>query len=137
MAFISGKKLKMSVVFDKDGNALPVTLIETATDALKEGEFVKINGVSKGKGFQGVVKRWGFHGGPRTHGQKHSEREPGSIGSKRIGPVAKGKKMAGRTGGKRVTLKNLRIIMVDKEKNVMAVKGAIPGNRGSRLKISF
>jgi large subunit ribosomal protein L3 len=91
--------------------------------------------ISKGKGFQGVVKRHGFGGGPRTHGQKHSEREPGSIGGGLRNKVPKGMRMAGRTGGDRITIKNLEIIGVDKENNQLLIKGAIPGRRGTLIEI--
>jgi large subunit ribosomal protein L3 len=96
---------------------------------------VQISGISKGKGFQGVVKRHGFGGGPRTHGQKHSEREPGSIGTGGMQRVMKGKSMGGRMGSDRITQKNLKVIFVDKERNVILIKGAIPGRRGSLVEI--
>jgi len=99
------------------------------------GDVVAVSGVSKGKGFQGVVKRHGFHGGRRTHGQKHSEREPGSIGATGPQRVFKGTRMAGRMGGDRVTVKNLRVLAVDKDKNEMLVSGAIPGRRGTLVEI--
>src|SRR3989344_5707388 len=101
----------------------------------KEGDTVAITGVSKGKGFQGVVKRHKFAGGPRTHGQKHSEREPGSIGGGLRTHVPKGMRMAGRMGGDRITQKNLKVVFVDKENNIMLVKGAIAGKRGSLVEI--
>lgn len=206
MTFILGTKLKMSIVFNKEGKAIPVTMVkagparivdiktpekdgysavqlafgakkiknlkkpqrkklekplskeqgfcflkefrvkqeelknyklgeEIGINVFKEGDMLKIRGISKGKGFQGVVKRWGFHGGPRTHGQKHSEREAGSIGSKRPGPVAKGKKMAGRMGGEKITIRNLKIETIDAKNSIMAIKGAIPGNRGTLVEI--
>ncbi len=101
----------------------------------QEGDKVIVSGISKGKGFQGVVKRHGFHGGPRTHGQKHSEREPGSIGIGGIQRVLKGMRMAGRMGSDRITVKNLKIIKVDKEKNQMLISGAVPGRKGTLLEI--
>ena len=100
-----------------------------------KGDVVTVSGVSKSKGFQGVVKRHGFHGGPRSHGQKHSEREPGSIGGGLRNKVPKGMRMAGRTGGERITIKNLEIIGVDGENNQLIVKGAIPGRRGTLIEI--
>lgn len=100
-----------------------------------EGDNVEVSGISKGKGFQGVVKRHGFHGGPRTHGQKHSEREPGSIGAGGKQRVFKGKRMAGRMGGDRITVKNLKVLKIDKENNEMLVAGAIPGRRGTLIEI--
>jgi large subunit ribosomal protein L3 len=101
----------------------------------QEGDKVEISGVTKAKGFQGVVKRHGFRGGPRTHGQKHSEREPGSIGATAPQRVFKGTRMAGRMGGNRITVKNLKIIKVDKDKNELWISGAVPGRRGTLLEI--
>ncbi len=99
-----------------------------------EGEKVNVIGVSKGKGFTGVVKRYGFSKGPETHGSRH-HRKPGSIGSMYPQRVVKGKKLPGRSGADQVTIKNLQVIRVDLEKNLLAVKGAIPGVRGSLLVI--
>ncbi len=99
------------------------------------GDLLQVSSVSKGKGFQGVVKRHGFHGGPRTHGQKHSEREPGSIGGGLRTHVPKGMRMAGRMGSDRITQKNLKVVLVDKENNLMLVKGAIAGRRGTLVEI--
>lgn len=100
-----------------------------------KGDTVDVSGISKGKGFQGVVKRHGFHGGPRAHGQKHSEREPGSIGGGLRNRVPKGMKMAGRMGSDMVTVKNLKVLEVDAENNILLVKGAIPGKRGTLIEI--
>jgi large subunit ribosomal protein L3 len=100
-----------------------------------EGEKVEISSISKGKGFQGVVKRHGFGGGPRTHGQKHSEREPGSIGGGLRNRVPKNMRMAGRMGGDRVTVKNLKIVKVDASNNRLYIKGAVPGRRGTLVEI--
>jgi large subunit ribosomal protein L3 len=99
------------------------------------GDKVQVTSVSKGKGFQGVVKRHGFHGGPRTHGQKHSEREPGSIGGGLRTHVPKGMRMAGRMGSDRITQKNLQVVLVDKENNLILIRGAIAGKRGSLVEI--
>ena len=99
------------------------------------GEKVKVSGISKGKGFQGVVKRWGFSGRNATHGVKHEERKPGSIGSAFPQRVIKGKKMPGRMGNERVTIKNLEIVDIDKEKNLLVIKGGIPGKRGGLVEI--
>ncbi|MFH0987415.1 MAG: 50S ribosomal protein L3 [Patescibacteria group bacterium] len=109
---------------------------EISASAFSEGDKVKISGISKGKGFQGVVKRWGFAGLPKTHGTKHMMRGPGSIGAGGAERVFKGKKMGGRMGGERVTISDVKIIKVDKEKNLIAVKGAVPGSRGVLLEIS-
>ncbi len=109
---------------------------EINVSIFKEGDIVKISGISKAKGFQGVVKRWGFHGSSKTHGTKHTLRKPGSIGATDPARVFKGKKMAGRMGGGRITVKNLKIVKIDKDKNLLAVKGAVPGRRGTLLEIS-
>ncbi len=100
-----------------------------------KGDTVIVTGVSKGKGFQGVVKRHGFAGGPRTHGQKHSEREPGSIGGGLRNRVPKGMRMAGRMGGDRITVRNLKVVGVDVENNQLLIKGAIPGRRGTLVEV--
>ena len=99
------------------------------------GEIVRVSGISKGKGFQGVVKRHGFSGANATHGTKHNERAPGSIGSAWPQRVFKGKKMAGRMGSDRVTVKGLEIIEVDKDQNILAINGALPGRKGTLLEI--
>lgn len=101
------------------------------------GDIVRVSAISKGKGFQGVVKRHGFKGGPRSHGQKHSEREPGSIGGagRQGGRVAKGKRMAGRMGGDRVTVRNLAVLAVDAGENRIIISGAVPGRRGTIVEI--
>jgi large subunit ribosomal protein L3 len=106
-------------------------------DAFAVGDNINVSAVSKGKGFQGVVKRHGFHGGPRSHGQKHSEREPGSVGGggRSGGKVIKGMRMAGRTGSDRVTVKNLKILGIDAGSNTMLVSGAVPGRRGTLVEI--
>lgn len=109
---------------------------EVKASVFNENDKVDVTGISKGKGFQGVVKRWGFHGGPKTHGQSDRHRAPGSIGSGTTpGRVYKGKKMAGRMGGDVQTIKNLKIIVVDEENNLIAVKGAVPGKKGSLVMI--
>lgn len=101
----------------------------------EKGDKIIVSSTSKGKGFQGVVKRHGFKGGQRTHGQKHSEREAGSIGATWPQRVLKGKRMAGRMGTERITIKNLRVLDVDTENNIILVKGAIPGNRGVLVEV--
>jgi large subunit ribosomal protein L3 len=101
----------------------------------KEGDYVEVAAISKGKGFQGVVKRHGFGGGPRTHGQKHSEREPGSIGGGLRTRVPKGMRMAGRMGGDRITVKNLKVLHIDTENNVIYIGGPIPGRKGTLVEI--
>ena len=202
MKFILGKKVKMSQIFDEEGNVIPVTIIEagpvTVTNIrtkdkhgyeavqvgflekkknikkpllgqfkklfqfLKEfrldkikkekdinfeigqeikaeifrpGEKVNVSGISRGKGFQGVVKRHHFKGSPKSHGTKDRWRAPGSIGSTTPQRVVKGRRMAGRAGGRRITIKNLEIIKVEPEKNLLYLKGAVPGKRGTLLEI--
>lgn len=192
--FILGQKLEMSQIFNKEGEVIPVTLLEVGpckvlqikteeTDGYEsfqigfkkiekskkikktmkgkefkylrefrngeglklgdeinisifnEGEKVKISGISKGKGFQGVVKRWGFKGKGTSHGVKHETRTGGSIGSRYPQRVIKGRKMPGRMGSERITVKNLKIVKIDKENNILAVKGAVPGRKGTLLEI--
>jgi large subunit ribosomal protein L3 len=99
------------------------------------GDVVTVSATSKGKGFQGVVKRHGFGGGPRTHGQKHSEREPGSIGGGLRTRVPVGMRMAGRMGSDRITVQNLKVIHIDPTENILYVSGAVPGRRGTLVEI--
>ena len=111
------------------GNVLDVSLFEA-------GEVVDVTGRSKGRGFQGGVKRHGFHGGPKTHGQSDRHRAPGSIGqSSDPSRVFKGTRMAGHMGDRQVTVKGLQILQVDSEKNLLIVKGAVPGARGEMVVI--
>lgn len=198
MKFLLGKKIGMSQLFNKNGNVVPITLIEAGpliitqirtkekdgyqavqvgfdsrarkiTKPLKghlkelgnfkylkefrisncnfqigdkidvsifnEGDKVKVSGISKGKGFQGAIKRHGFHGMPSSHGHKHVERSPGSIGQRFPQHTLKGTKMAGHMGAKRVTVRNLEVVKIDKENNMLAIKGAVPGRRGALLEI--
>ena len=195
-----GSKIEMSQVFDENGNAIPVTLIEAgpckvlqikteekdnyralqigflkrikklkktekgkefkflrefrlrqladgggenlkvgdeiSVSIFKEGEKVKVSGVSKGKGFQGAVKRWNFKGRASvSHGTKHELRTLGSVGSSFPERVIKGKKMPGRMGGDRITVSNLEIIKVRPENNLLILKGAVPGRKGTLLEI--
>ena len=143
----------MTQIFSETGEVFPVTVV-TPVEAKKgqtlstdsqgltlesfvEGEIVTVSGTSKGKGFQGVVKRHGFKGDSRSHGRKHSERTAGSIGGggRAGGRVIKGMRMAGRMGGERVTIKNLKIIKVLPETREIFIGGAIPGRRGSVVEI--
>ncbi len=106
-------------------------------DILKDVEKVSITSVSKGKGFQGGIKRWNFSRGPETHGSHH-HRKLGSIGAcAKPGRVAKGKKMAGRMGNEQVTVKNVKVCLLDNEKNLVCLKGAVPGPNGSTLVITI
>lgn len=131
-AFAVVRELRLSAAPERAlGDVLSVS------DVFQAGDQVTVSAVSKGKGFQGVVKRHGFHGGPRSHGQKHSEREPGSIGggARAGGRVAKGMRMGGRMGGERVTVKNLKVVAIDAEHNQLLVSGAVPGRKGTIVEI--
>ena len=125
--------------FFAEGQAFPVTFLwgkeGKLAEAFKEGDRVTLSGISKGKGFAGVVKRWHFKGRPATHGTKHELRTPGSVGTSFPERVIKGKKMPGRMGYERVTIKNLKVVKVNPEKNLLAVKGAVPGAKGTLLEI--
>ena len=99
------------------------------------GDKIVVSAVSKGKGFQGVVKRHNFAGGRASHGQKHSLREPGSIGATGPARVFKGTKMAGRMGSDKVTVKNLKVLQVNTEENVLLVSGAVPGRKGTLVEV--
>jgi large subunit ribosomal protein L3 len=103
---------------------------------LKQGDLVNVVGISKGRGFAGVVKRHHFSGGPKTHGQTDRHRAPGSIGATTWpGRVLKGKRMAGHMGNRRVTARKLKVVQADPERNLLLVKGAIPGANGGLLVI--
>jgi len=106
-----------------------------ALSAFAPGDIVSVSAISKGKGFQSVIKLHNFKGGPRSHGQKHSEREPGSIGGGLRNKVPKGMKMAGRMGSDRITVKNLKVVQVNPEANLILISGAVPGRRGTLVEI--
>lgn len=107
-------------------------------DVFEVGDWVDVVGLSKGRGFAGVVKRHGFRGGPKTHGQSDRLRAPGSIGaSADPGRVWPGTRMAGRMGGTRVTAQNQRVELVDAERNVLAVRGSVPGAKGSLVMVKL
>ncbi len=203
MIGILGKKIGMTTVFEKDGNAVPCTVIEAGpcyvtqikgmnrdgyesvqigfgekkeknstkpltgkfkkikvpvlrhlkeirdfplgelkegdtlkVDMFKEGDMVKVTGVSKGKGFQGVVKRHGFAGGVRTHGQSDRERAPGSIGgSSYPSRVFKGQRMAGRMGNDTISVRNMRVVKIFSDSNLILIKGAVPGAKTGLVEI--
>lgn len=104
---------------------------QITVEAFSEGQFVDVRGESKGKGFAGVVKRWNFSMQDATHGNSLSHRAPGSIGQNQTpGRVFKGKKMAGHMGARRVTVQNLQVVKVDAERNLLLIKGAVPGAPG-------
>lgn len=109
---------------------------EIFADIFKEGDVIQVQGITKGKGFQGVVKRYHFHGASKTHGTKHALRQPGSIGDTGIQRVAKGKRMAGRTGGDTYTMIHVKVARIDRENNLIFLQGSIPGRQGTLLKIT-
>jgi large subunit ribosomal protein L3 len=127
-AFATLREFRTDAPTQKVGDKIDVT-------SFQEGDVIEVAAISKGKGFQGVVKRHGFGGGPRTHGQKHSEREPGSIGGGLRNKVPKRMRMAGRMGGDRVTVKNLKVLHVDPKTNTLYISGAVPGRRGTLVEI--
>ncbi len=133
-----GIKVKMSQIF-KDETVYPVSIIklEKKEDAqsFKEGELVNISGTTKGHGWQGVVKRYSFAGGPKTHGQKNRLRAPGSIGSTAPQRVLPGRKMGGRMGGVTKTIRNLKIVSIDNENGLILIYGSVPGNNRSKVEI--
>ncbi len=112
----------------KEGDEIDLSVFEP-------GDKVKVSGKSKGKGFQGVVKRWGFAGQSATHGTKHDTRKGGSIGSAYPQRVMKGRKMPGRMGYDRVTVRGLEVIKSDPKEGILALKGALPGRKGALLEI--
>lgn len=111
------------------GNKITVSVFQP-------GDEIQVSGVSKGRGFQGVVKRHGFHGSPKTHGHKDQLRMPGSIGATDAARVFKGKRMAGHMGQEQVTIQGLEVVEIAPEKNILYVKGAVPGARNGLLLIS-
>lgn len=131
-SFLSEEKLNEEPTDIKIGDTIKLT------DIFSVGDIVKVTGTSRGKGFAGVMKRWDFAGGPRTHGQSDRGRAPGSIGQGTDpGRVHKGKKMAGRMGTERVLVENLKVISVDEENNKMMVSGPIPGANNSFVEIEL
>jgi len=105
-------------------------------DLFTEGEFVDVTGISKGKGFQGNIKRWGQHTGPMSHGSRY-HRGPGSMGSIQANRVPKGKHLPGHMGSETVTIQNLEVVRVDAERNVILVKGSIPGPKNALVKVKL
>jgi len=137
MNIIRGRKIGMSRLFTEDGVSIPVTLlVPEDISVFSVGDEVTVSAKSKGKGFAGVMKRWGFHGGPRTHGQSDRARAPGSIGAGTDpGRVIPGKKMPGRMGGKRVTVPGLKIAEIDEGLGMIKVAGSVPGPRRAEVEI--
>ena len=126
----------------RNRTAAPIAMDTMAAGAsvtvadFKEGDKVRVSGVMKGRGFAGVVKRYNFAGGPKTHGQKNRHRAPGSIGSTAFQRVVPGRRMAGHMGMTRVTIKNLVVAGIDPKKNLIMLRGAVPGARGGVIEIS-
>ena len=108
---------------------------QITVESFQVGDIVKVSGITKAKGFQGVVKRHGFKGAPKSHGHKHDLRAPGSIGAQQPQHVIKGKRMAGRMGGKRATVINMKIAEIYVDKNIIAIQGGIPGVVGRIVEI--
>jgi large subunit ribosomal protein L3 len=137
---IKGTKLYMTQVWE-DIEVKPVTIVkvedEKIFDLIEKGDKIILSGKSKGRGFQGVVKRHGFHGADKTHGTKHHVRAPGSIGDTNPQRVYPGKKMAGRMGQEKVTIKNVKIVDLRPEKMEILIKGAVPGMKGSKVEIKI
>jgi large subunit ribosomal protein L3 len=127
-AFATLREFRVDAPTQKVGDKIDVSTFQA-------GDTIEVSAISKSKGFQGVVKRHGFGGGPRTHGQKHSEREPGSIGGGLRNKVPKAMRMAGRMGGDRITVKNLKVLHVDPKTNTLYISGAVPGRRGTLVEI--
>lgn len=145
MDVLTGKKVGMTQIFSEEGRRYASTVIEiepavdanekTDTNLFKTGDFVDITGTSKGLGFQGGMKRWHWKGGPKTHGST-SHRRVGSIGTSATpSRVLKGRHMPGHMGNRRVTVQNIRIMQIDRDNNILVLKGAVPGHRNSKLVI--
>lgn len=135
MRRVIARKQQMSRIF-QDGKDIPVTLLlvnKKELEQLREGQEVKISGITKGKGFQGVVKRHGARGGPASHGASKVLRTVGSTGSRFPQHTRKGTKMPGQTGRQRITLKGCKIVALDQETGIVAVKGAVPGGRNAEV----
>jgi len=128
------KEFRTRVNYDESIDGLEKGQIVDAS-TFEVGDDIVIAAISKGKGFQGVVKRYNFKGNKATHGQKHTLRAPGSIGATGPGRVFKGMRMAGRMGTDRKTVKNLRVLQVNVEENVLLVSGAVPGRKGTLVEV--
>lgn len=138
MDTLRAKKIGMSQLFNDRNYLVPVTVVQIVAPediSLRVGERVCVQGISKGKGFQGVVKKHGARGDKASHGRKHSARRVGSIGSSFPEKVFKGKHMPGRMGSKKVTVRNLAVERVDEKNKLVALRGALPGARGMLVKI--
>jgi large subunit ribosomal protein L3 len=134
-----GIKLKMTQVWKGD-SLEPVSVIKVQSgeglEELKSGDLVKVSGITRSRGWQGVVKRYGFRGMPSSHGAKNRIRAPGSIGNTSPQRIIPGRRMAGRTGGVRRTVKNLKVVDIQPAEKLLMVRGAVPGyNKRSKLEI--
>ena len=141
MSKLQGKKLGMTHIFTEEGKRDSVTIMEAEfsgenkqeADLFSVGDFVDVTGITKGRGFQGGMKRWHWSGTPKSHGSM-SHRRIGSVGSSAApSRVLKGKEMPGHMGNRKVTVQNLQILKLDKENNLLAIKGAVPGHKNSKL----
>ncbi len=133
--FENGAKFLREVRLDKLPEGVSVGQ-KVSIDSLKKGDMVKITGLSRGRGFQGVVRRWNFNGGPATHGSGF-HRKPGSVGNRTWpGRVMPGKRMAGQWGNETATITNLQIVEVIADENVLLVKGSVPGARNSLIRLT-
>jgi large subunit ribosomal protein L3 len=139
MLKINALKMNMTQVFLQDGKVVPVTILKSEVDVLDEflNQSVKLISTSKGKGFTGVMKKWNFAGQQATRGQSDRPRAAGSIGAQTPGRVFLGKKMAGRHGNKKVTLKNLLVLQIDKDTRTIYVSGPVPGSRNTKVELYF
>lgn len=119
----------------KSDDSFEIGQVINVAEMFETGQNVDISGVSKGKGFQGSIRRFGYGRGPTSHGSKYHRGAGASSASATPGKIRKGKKLPGQLGNERVTVQNLQVVLVDGERNIMAVKGAVPGSRGSLLEI--
>jgi 50S ribosomal protein uL3 len=138
MAVLKGKKLNMTQIFMSDGKVIPVTVIELESADLQNADNflnkgVVVTGKSKGKGWAGAIKKWGFHRQGETRGASDKVRAAGSIGAQTPGRVFPGKKMAGRMGNKKVTIKGLKIVEVKADLKQVMVSGPVPGARNAEV----
>ena len=139
MIKINALKMNMTQVFLQDGRVVPVTILKSETEIQDDflNQTVKLTSTSKGKGFTGVMKKWNFSGQQATRGQSDRPRAAGSIGAQTPGRVFLGKKMAGRHGNKKVTLKNLSVLQIDKDQNILYISGPVPGSRNTKVELYF
>lgn len=140
MLRIQAKKLKMSQIF-KNEEQIPVSILKVKIrenlENIKEGDLIAVEGTTKGHGFQGPVKRYSFAGGPKSHGQKNRLRAPGSIGSTAPQRVIPGLKMAGHMGVAKKTIKNLKVVEINKEEGTVFLNGSVPGTNRSTVFIKI